>query len=161
MINPNLMAQKTNTRHDPIEMLKQDHRNVKDLFKKYRSSKEESEKDEISRHIFAELELHTRIEEEIFYPAMERSGQDKAEKLVAESFVEHSQVKTLIGELRSLDVADTEFEARMKVLMENVEHHIEEEENELFPMAKKEMSSQLEELGSEMEEIKKDAVIAI
>lgn len=143
--------------HDPIEMLKEDHKKVKGLFEQYRDAGDGAvkRKEEIAREIFAELELHARVEEEIFYPALEASQEDETEKMVTESYLEHSMVKSIIEELRGLDAGATNFEAGMKVLMDNVEHHIKEEESNLFPLAQKELSDELDSLGLEMEEMKK------
>jgi len=156
------MAHKTDYNHDPIEMLKEDHRKVKELFKEYREFGDGAigQKEAIARKIFAELELHTKIEEEIFYPAIEASEEGEAQKMVTESYIEHNMVKSLISELRELGASNVEFEARMKVLMEHVEHHVEEEESELFPLAKKELSEELDMIGTEMEEMKRQVSAA-
>lgn len=142
---------------DAVELLKQDHDKVKRMFKEYDAlpSGQPERKRELAEKIIQELMVHERIEEEIFYPAF-RSGADKEGKeLIAESKEEHHVVDLIIEELQSVDLDDEQFDAKFTVLKENVEHHIKEEEEEMFPEAKKRMGSRLPALGNEMMEYKK------
>lgn len=144
---------------DSIQLLKDDHEKVKKLFKEYEAlgKKALSKKRDISDKILMELEIHAEIEEQIFYPRVkEATNDEKIEKLIYESFEEHKIVKTLVAELKESDEIDEVFEAKMKVLRESVEHHIKEEQTELFPGAKKALKEELKELGNEMEEKKED-----
>ena len=117
-------------------LLKEDHRTVKRLFAEF-DKLEESETPELARifdEVKKELTVHAQIEEEIFYPAIERAENDEAEELVREAHEEHRLVKMLIEELSGMQADDDQFCAKMKVLKDNVLHHAEEEESEIFPI---------------------------
>lgn len=135
-----------------IELLKKDHRTVKSLFESFEKAKEtdeETSKAELFASIKEELDAHARVEEEIFYPAFDRTSEDADDKeLVLEAGEEHKQVKTLLAELEGMDPDDQTFDAKMKVLKDNVEHHVKEEEGEMFPHAQKQLGNdELEALG--------------
>ena len=104
--------------------------------------------------MLAEIEIHTTIEEELFYPAMKRKTDRDGKDLVAEAVEEHHVVTTLMGELKGLDPTDERYDAKFTVLMETVEHHIEEEEGEMFPEAEEVLGDRLERLGTQMQERK-------
>ena len=143
---------------DPIEMLKQDHERVRSLFKQYEDSDGGARrKKEIVDQISTELEIHAQIEEKIFYQAFREVSEKEPKKLVRESFEEHKIVKTLLAELAGMKPKDEQFDAKVTVLKEAVEHHAEEEEDELFPAAKKLFPDRrLRELGAEMLDRKED-----
>jgi len=109
-----------------LELLKTDHQKVKELFKKAEGANAERQK-QLFEQIKKELETHTHIEEMIFYPAVRQT--EELEKMVLESLEEHKQVKTLLREMENLTSDSEKFEPKLKVLMENVEHHAEEEED--------------------------------
>jgi len=119
---------------DPFKMLKEDHKKVKDLFRQFESTGERAyqKKQELAEKIFRELEVHTSLEEEIFYPAVRESSDKEGKELIAEAYEEHRIVKQLIEELQDLDAKDETYNAKFKVLIENVEHHVQEEEGEPF-----------------------------
>jgi hemerythrin superfamily protein len=117
-----------------IELLMQDHKNVEAMFERYDRLAEEGapadEREALAALICAELAIHTRIEEEIFYPAVrEVVGED----LIKEATVEHSSAKALIGQLADMKADDALYDAKGKVLGEQIEHHVEEEHTEMFP----------------------------
>ncbi len=144
---------------NPFNMLKEDHKKVKALFKEFEETGDKAfkKKEEISQKVFTELEIHTTIEEEILYPSIEKAADEKeTEELVKEAFAEHAVVKDLIEEMKEMGCEDENFAAKFKVMQENVEHHIEEEEGELFPKAKKILGDQSEEIGDEMQERKEE-----
>ncbi len=143
---------------DPIEMLTKDHDKVKQLFREYESAGDRAydRKQGIADEVFTELEIHSAIEEEIFYPALQDSGDEEGQKIVAEAIEEHRLVKQLISELRGLDVQDQQFDAKFKVLTENVEHHAEEEESEMFPEVEDVLEDELDELGARMKARKEE-----
>ena len=118
------------------QILKEDHRNVKKLFARYEQLGDHARtsKTELFEMIKDELTVHATIEEEIFYPCLEESEHPDARDLVAEAHEEHEIVKTLLDELSVMEGGSVEFDAKMKVLSENVEHHAEEEESEIFPI---------------------------
>jgi hemerythrin superfamily protein len=117
-------------------LLKEDHQKVKKLFAQIEKldASRETEKAQIFDQLQKELTVHAQIEEEIFYPAVERAGDEEAEDLVREAHEEHRIVKTLLSELSALRTTDSRFDAKIKVLKENVLHHAEEEQDEIFPV---------------------------
>jgi hemerythrin-like domain-containing protein len=134
---------------DAFSLLKADHEKVAELFEQLESASGKA-KLGVFDQIRTELELHAHIEEKLFYPALEKPSETK--DLTLEAYEEHKQVKTLLRELGRARTANDEWEAKAKVLKENVEHHVEEEENELFPKASSVLSDeQIEEIGERME----------
>ena len=142
---------------DAIELLTADHDEVRGLFEQFRQAMEAEDMDrmkDLQRQIFAELETHTRIEEEIFYPAVRDADEEELGEEVDEGVQEHHVVKVLMREIEEVSGDDT-FQAKMKVLMENVEHHADEEEEEMFPDVREQFDqARLDELGAEMEAAK-------
>jgi hemerythrin-like domain-containing protein len=137
---------------DAFNLLKADHRKVAELFEQLESASGKRKLD-VFAQIKTELDLHAHIEEKIFYPALEEPSE--THDLTLEAYEEHKQVKTLLAQLGRSRTANDEWEAKAKVLQENVEHHVEEEENELFKKARAVLSSeQIEELGMRLEEEK-------
>lgn len=134
---------------DPFELLKADHRKVEQLFAQLESASGK-QKLQVFGQIKTELELHTHIEEKVFYPALEEP--EETHDLALEAYEEHAVVKDLLKQLGKAKTATDEWEAQAKVLQENVEHHVEEEENELFEKAEAALGEEeLEELGDRME----------
>jgi hemerythrin-like domain-containing protein len=136
---------------DAISMLKKDHDKVKDLLEELERTTERGVKtrSELFATIKGELTVHEIIEEEIFYPALK--SHPRAEDIVLEGYEEHHVVDLLMGELENLDVADETWGAKAKVMKENVEHHIEEEEGDMFKQARRVFDRQeLEDLGEQM-----------
>src|ERR1700694_3286579 len=117
------------------DLLKRQHREVKTMFKKMEKTENARGRRDLMEQIAQALEMHTRIEEEIFYPAVRGLETKKAEEMVAEALEEHHIVKLVLKELPQVDPEDERFEAKMKVLSELVEHHADEEEEEMFPTA--------------------------
>lgn len=140
---------------DAIAMLKADHQKVRDLFQQYEATRDPSAKREVAEQVFIELETHAQLEENVFYPAVQEET-DEGPALVQESLSEHEAVKTLIQELRSMAHDTDEFDAKFQELIQNVEHHVEEEEAEMFPLAEDELADDLDEMKDEMQELKAD-----
>jgi len=138
---------------DALELLKQDHQKVKELFEKAEEA-DGKEQEKIFDQIKTELETHARIEETVFYPAVQEH--EELKDMVLESLEEHKQIKTLLREMDNLASDSEKFEPKLKVLMENVEHHAEEEEEgKMFPKLRQIMGKQkLEQLGADLEEAK-------
>ncbi|HKX13270.1 MAG TPA: hemerythrin domain-containing protein [bacterium] len=138
---------------NPFTMLKEDHKKVKALFKEYEDAGDRAfkKKGQIAEKVMYELEVHAQVEEELFYPKVKQNVDKEARHLVNEAYEEHHVVKMLIAELKALKPEDEAFDAKFKVLMENVKHHIKEEEHELFPEAKDSLDGMSEPLGEEME----------
>ena len=139
---------------DALELLKQDHGKVKELLEKAESAEQSNERTAIFEKIKTELETHARIEETVFYPAVQKN--EELKDMVLESIEEHKQVKTLLREMDSLATDSEKFEPKLKVLKENVEHHAEEEEEgKMFPKVRTLFSPiELQELGAELEAAK-------
>ena len=139
-----------------VDLLKADHAHVKKLFQQYEAAghRAHQKKRGIVEEVLAELEVHTTLEEELFYPAMKRKTDQDGKDLVVEAVEEHHVVTTLMDELKGLDSTDERYDAKFKVLMETVEHHIEEEEGEMFPEAEEVLGDRLERLGTQMQERK-------
>ena len=137
-----------------IKMLKDDHRKVKQLFREFESAGDTAhkKKQQIAEQVFQELEIHSKLEEEIFYPAVQAKTDQEGKETVLEGIEEHHVVDVLIEELKGMRPEDEPFEAKFTVLVENVEHHIEEEEGEMLPDAEQRLGSQLEQLGQQMEQ---------
>jgi hemerythrin-like domain-containing protein len=141
-----------------IELLKEDHDKVDKLFQQVKAT-EESEHSAIFEKINKELEVHTHIEETIFYPRMLEEGDEELQSIVKEGIEEHRQAKMFLRELSALAEDSEKFEPKLKVLMEDIEHHVQEEEGDMFKMIEKQFDAAvLEELGSEMEAEKKKAM---
>jgi hemerythrin superfamily protein len=145
-----------------IELLKADHETVSGLFRTFESAKKSGgEKRQIVDRICRELDAHARVEEELFYPAVEKRAQEdeKAEQSVLEAHEEHALVKTLVHELRGGGSGgdDGRLEAKVKVLKDLVDHHVEEEESTLMPRARKLLSGEeLDELGERVQARKQE-----
>src|ERR1043166_1691361 len=119
------------------DLLKKHHKEVKALFKKVENTENARERRRLMNEIATALEGHTTIEEEMFYPAVRGLETQKAEEMVLEAFEEHHVVKLVLAELPQVDPEDERFEAKMTVLSELVEHHADEEEEEMFKTAKR------------------------
>jgi hypothetical protein len=143
---------------DAIALLKADHDKVKRLLNELETTTERGVKTraDLFSTIKGELTLHEIIEEEIFYP--ELKAHPKAKDIVLEAYEEHHVVDTLMGELEALDVSDERWGAKALVMKENIEHHIEEEEGEMFRKARQVFdATELEDLGVRMDERKASA----
>ena len=134
-------------------LLHRDHQEVERLFSELERSRRGNKRSELIAKLQQELETHARIEEDIFYPALE-SRRDAAEH-VREARQEHEVVKGLLRDVAAMDPDDAETEAKLKVLRDNVEHHVEEEEGQLFPAAEGLGEQRLEQLGDELAERKR------
>ncbi|HET8575126.1 MAG TPA: hemerythrin domain-containing protein [Candidatus Paceibacterota bacterium] len=139
-----------------ITMLSDDHREIEELFAQYETSKNFEEKQKIAETVFLKLEIHAKLEEEIFYPTVKNATEHmETEVLVDQSKDEHAEVKNLITNLRSRTVEEERYYIKFQTLVDEVMHHVEEEEEKLFPKVQEEMSDKLEEMGDAMEERKK------
>lgn len=135
-----------------IELLKSDHDKVDLLFQKVKAT-DESEHKPLFEKIKEELEIHTHIEETIFYPKIKEVKE--LEDIVLEGIEEHHQAKMFLRELSSLSDDSEKFEPKLKVLMEDIAHHVQEEEGKMFPMVEELFDEEtLKELGAEMEKEK-------
>src|SRR5438309_4695041 len=143
----------TSKNQDAIALLKEDHRAVEKLFKDFEAAKGEGRKETLARRICLELTIHTKIEEEIFYPACDGKID---EDMLKEAYVEHDAAKLLMAEIEAGNgQTDDFFDAKVQVLSEQIEHHVKEEETELFPQVRK-ADLDLDALGEQLAERKKE-----
>ena len=134
-----------------LEMLMADHEAVKKLFKQYDKMKdaEDDSRQDVAEKICNELTVHTQVEEELFYPWLRENLSEDDQEMVDEAGVEHQTAKDLIEQLEDADEVDADYDAKVKVLSEYIDHHVEEEENEIFPKVKSK-KEELDALGEEM-----------
>ena len=135
---------------DAVSLLKKQHREVEALFKKAEKANNANMRRELVDQIVTKLELHTKLEEEIVYPAIREVRNKKAEEMVLEAYEEHAVVKLVLARLPDADPEDERFSAKITVLMELVKHHVEEEEKEMFKLAQKLGKDELQSLGEQM-----------
>ena len=149
---------------DAIALLKQDHKTVEGLFKQFEALGDRAvkQKQKIVAKIIRELAIHAAVEEMLFYPAVraaaaeaETKAADAADDLILESLEEHHIVKWTLSELQKMSPEDERYDAKMEVLMESVRHHVEEEEEDLFPKVRRLLKDVLDDLGMRMEKAKK------
>lgn len=137
-----------------IDMLKEQHREVADLFEKIEKAKSPEKKERYFIQVADALAIHATIEEHHFYPAVKAK---RTEDILLESLEEHLAIKRVLADLLDVDIEDETFDAKLKVLQEEVEHHVEEEETDLFPKVKKLLDKdQLESLAAAMQEEQKE-----
>jgi hemerythrin superfamily protein len=142
--------------NDAISMLKADHDKVKKMFKDFErmhEDEEDQEAEQLAKQICNELTVHATIEEEIFYPEVRGAIDD--EDLMDEAEVEHASAKDLIGQIEQMEPSDELYDAKVTVLGEYINHHVREEEGEMFPKVKK-AKVDTDELGQQMMERKQE-----
>lgn len=144
-------SDKTTKAGDATTLLRADHKLVSGLFADYGKARSSTKKKEIVARICAELSVHARVEEEIFYPAVKLALNDK--ELIPEATVEHATLEGLIAQVEGVEPDGEMFDAKIKVMCEYVEHHVKEEQNEMFPKAKA-AKLDMVELGARMAERK-------
>jgi hemerythrin superfamily protein len=130
-----------------LDLLEDDHREVEGYFDAYEDLEDDAEKEELATKICLALRVHTQIEEEIFYPAARKATED--DDLLDEATVEHAGAKRLIEEIEAMMVGDDLYDAKVKVLGEQVKHHVKDEEEELFPEVKS-AKMDVEEIGKKL-----------
>jgi hemerythrin superfamily protein len=142
---------------DAIALLKADHREVKAMFEQYEKTESDKDKQELASKICRALTVHAQIEEEIFYPAAYDALDD--DDLLDEAEVEHGSAKELIAQIESSSPSEPLFDAKVKVLGEYIDHHVKEEENELFPECRA-SDMDLKALGEKLRARKEDLLAA-
>jgi iron-sulfur cluster repair protein YtfE (RIC family) len=149
------------TRHQPddaIAMLTADHRQVLALFQQYDDTPDPYLKQIIAEHVFAELTLHTLLEETVFYPAVAEQADAEGKQLVEEALQDHQEVKARIETLQEID-DDAAFEAGFQALRDHVDQHVEDEETAMFPLAAQVLATHLEEVTVLLQE-RKEQILA-
>lgn len=138
---------------DAIALLRADHQEVSALFGQFEKARTDKRKGELAAKICTELSVHAQIEEEIFYPAFTAAIKDKS--LVPEATVEHQTMKDLIAQLETSSPDAALYDAKVKVLSEYVKHHVKEEQNEIFPKARK-SKLDLKKIGEQLRRRKQE-----
>jgi hemerythrin superfamily protein len=140
-----------------IDLLTKDHKHLKTLLAKAATAKGEERREELIETLRSELVAHERMEEEVFYPPLRENK--KTHDIVLEGYQEHHVADLILDELLELPADSEMWQPKVKVLQENIEHHIEEEEGEMFKKARSIFSEEeLEQLGARMEAVKKEAL---
>ena len=135
---------------DPITLLKRQHREVEGLFRQIEDAEDAGSRRQLLDRIVEKLTLHTSIEEELFYPAVREAPAKSAQDTIDEAFEEHHVVKLVMADLPKADVDDGRFSAKMTVFSELIKHHVQEEEKEMFKLARKLGKDELSSLGEQM-----------
>ena len=145
---------------DAFKLLKQDHDKVKKMFKDYEELGDRAfkQKQDLANEVFSELSVHEQIEEEIFYPAVRENASKEGVEIVLEGYEEHHVADLIIEELKAMTSEEENFDAKFKVLQENIEHHIQEEEDEMFPEARKALGESAVEIGEQMQMRKEELI---
>ena len=153
----------TSAKSNALELLKKDHRKVAGILEQLADTTKRATKTrvELLQELKKELSLHEYIEENLFYPAVQDKAKNKETKeLVAEAYEEHHFVNTIIDELSATEVEDDEWKAKLTVLKENIEHHVHEEEHEMFPKAKEILDAKaLEKMAEQIELMKQEGAM--
>ena len=143
-------------RRNAIDLLKDDHERVQSLFDQVKSS-DDKRHPALFEKIKKELDLHAHIEETIFYPKLKADGDKDLVDIVLEGIEEHRQAKMFLREIDALNADSSKFEPKLKVLMEDIEHHVKEEEGEMFPLVEDQFNADvLDDLAVEMEKEKRN-----
>ena len=138
---------------DPVQMLTEDHQKVRALFGKFESAKSPREEQQIAQTVFTELQVHSALEKEMFYPAMRQAGNQDDKDLVEHSYHDHAEAEALIARLKEMQATDVQFGATFRKLRDAVLEHAQEEEEQMFPDAEKFIGAErLPQLGQQMQE---------
>jgi hypothetical protein len=146
-------TEKASKAQDATALLKAEHKAVELLFEQYETAKSSTKKKALVAQICTELTVHAQIKEEIFYPQVKEALKDK--ELIPEATVEHATLKELIAQLENGEPEDELYDAKVKVLSEYVQHHVKEEQNEIFPKAKASKLDMLS-LGEQLQQRKEE-----
>lgn len=140
---------------DVFKLLKKDHQKVKELFERIEGTSGEKTRDKTFKELAADLAVHSKVEETIVYPRLQQF--DELREMVAEAFEEHRVAEQLLEELAAMEQKDQQWDAKLTVLKEMIEHHVEEEEGELFPEAEELLGEdEAAEMGETVEQEKKE-----
>jgi hemerythrin superfamily protein len=138
---------------DIFELIKIDHRKVEEIFSAIESTKSSKTLNKYFNQLYQELNLHAQVEELTFYPTIR--NHEGTEELLEEAEEEHTEVKVMLEQMQSMDSSEEEFKEKLSQLKEAVQHHVQEEENEVFPKVRQMMSTEeLKQLASEFQEVK-------
>jgi uncharacterized membrane protein len=145
---------------DAIRMIKADHRRVEGLYQDYqRLAGQRTEQRRVVEHICHALEIHAKLEEDLFYPTVQAKLSEGGTDLVGEAVKEHAEMKRLITQLQTGGLSDSEYDRTVHLLMRGVQHHVREEEGEMLPWAERQLGGELDRLGMRMQQ-RKDELLA-
>jgi uncharacterized membrane protein len=148
--------------HNAVAMIKEDHRRVESLYQDYqRLEGQPAEQRSVVEHICHELEIHAKLEEDIFYPAVQARVHEDGPDLVEEAIKEHQEMKRLISQLQTDGLVDADYNKTVHQLMRGVQHHVREEEEEMLPRAEQQLGDSLERLGTQMQQRKQELLAAM
>lgn len=137
-----------------IELILDDHRRVKSLFREFEQCQDPIEKQQIAEEAILELQVHSQIEEQVFYPAVRERGDDRDKNLVSESEEEHHRADTLMEQIKGRSAADADYDTLFTQLVQEIEHHIVEEETQMLPEAQRILSGDLDRIADRMKQLK-------
>jgi len=138
-----------------IELIKADHKKVEQLYQRYQGANGQTQqKQSIIQEICHELAIHAKLEEEIFYPAVERKLGKEGARLVKEALTEHDEMKRAMSHLQTSRFNGPECEQVFQEMMQGVQHHVKEEETEMLPQAQQQLGAEVDRLGTQMQERK-------
>ena len=141
---------------NPVEMLKDDHRNVEQLFSQYRQASDDHDKQQLADTILKEIEVHSKLEEQVFYPAVHNKAEGQLQQVLRHSQEEHAAVDQLIAELKAIGSLDARFEATFQQLMQKVQEHVQDEELRMLPEAQTRLGSDADSLAQQMQQKKQE-----
>jgi hemerythrin superfamily protein len=140
-----------------IELIKADHRKVEHLYQHYQGANGQTQpKQSILQEICQELQIHAKLEEEIFYPAVERKLGREGAHLVQAARKEHNDIKDAISQLQASGFASSKCDPIFRDMMKDVQHHVKEEETEMLPQAEQQLGAEIERLGAQMQQQKQE-----
>lgn len=149
--------QKESTAKNAVDLIKADHERVIGLYQDYETAGGD-DKQWLAEKIMTELDIHSKLEEEIFYPAVRRKVDREEQELISEAMEEHRAVRESIEELRSLEPDDESFDNKVQDMMQDVQHHIDQEESDILLLAQEELADELEDLGAEMQKRRQELI---
>jgi hemerythrin superfamily protein len=139
---------------DPVPMLLDDHQQVRTLYRHYQQAGDNQQKFQVARRILTELEAHSKVEEQAFYPAVEQKGTAQLKQVVHHSEEEHQKVDQMVTELKGMGSFSQEFDRKFTQLMNDVEHHVQEEDGQMLPQARQILDGETDQLSQQMQQIK-------
>lgn len=143
---------------DPVQMLIDDHQKVRTLYRQYQQATDSQQKHGVARQILMELEAHSNIEEQVFYPAVEQQGNAQLKQVVHHSEEEHQKVDQMVAELKGMGSFSHEFDQKFTKLMQDVEHHVQEEESQMLPQARQILGADTQQLSQRMQQVKQQTL---
>lgn len=137
-----------------IEIILDDHRRVKSLFRDFEQAQDPIEKQQIAEEAILELRVHSQVEEQVFYPAVRERGDERDRSLVSESEEEHHRADALMEEIKGKSPSDADYDALFTRLVQEIEHHIIEEETQMLPEARRILAGELDRIADRMKQLK-------